>query len=76
MQEYLCTEKPILCDMAKCELRVTIVCFELLLFCELRVTGCTYCASCELQVERKLRVGSPKCELKPQLQVAVVERPF
>ena len=43
--------------MVRCELRVANASCELLMFCELRVTNCTYCASYELHL---------LCELFPQ----------
>ena len=69
------------CDMVKCELRVANASCELLIFCELRVTSCTYCASYELRVALIMRVAScelnerceletQKCELKPKVRVA------
>ena len=68
-------------DMVKCELRVANASCELLIFCELRVTSCTYCASYELRVALIMRVAScelnerceletHKCELKPKVRVA------
>ena len=67
--------------MVKFELRVVNASCQLLTFCELRVTSCTYCASYELQVALIMRVASRelnenceletlKCELKPKLRVA------
>ena len=57
-------------DMVKCELRVANASCELLMFCELRVTSCTYCASYELRVELIMRVTScelnERCELETQ----------
>ena len=68
-------------DMVKCELRVANASCELLIFCELRVTSCSYCASYELRVAIIMRVAScelnerceletQKCELKPKVRVA------
>ena len=68
-------------DMVKCELRVANASCELLIFCELRVTSCTYCANYELRVALIMRVAScelnerceletQKCELKPKVRVA------
>ena len=45
-------------DMVKCELRVANTSCQLLIFCELRVTSCTYCASYELRVALIMRVAS------------------
>ena len=57
--------------MVKCELRVANASRELLMFCELRVTNCTYyescelrVASCELRVERTVRVGNSKVRVE------------
>ena len=47
-----------MCDMVKCEWRVANASCELLIFCELRVTSCTYCASYELRVALIMRVAS------------------
>ena len=68
-------------DMVKCELRVANASCELLMFCELRVTSCTCCASYVLRVALIVRVTScelnerceletQKCELKPKVRVA------
>ena len=51
---------------ASCELQMLVACI-------LRVTSCTYCASyelhllCELRVDGKVRVGTQKCEVKPNV---------
>ena len=48
---------------------------ELLIFCELRVTSCTYCASYELRVALSMRVAScelnERCELRVERKVRV-----
>ena len=65
--------------MVKCELRVANAICELLIFCELRVTSCTYCASCELRVERKVRVVNSKVRVETKSASCLfsfVERPF
>ena len=68
----------IISDMVKCELRVAKASCELLTFCELRVTSCTYCASYELRVERKVRVGNSKVRVETKSASCLfsfVERP-
>ena len=72
--------------------RVANASCKLLMFCELRVTSCTYCASyelrvalimrvasCELRVERKVRVGNSKVRVETKSASCLfsfVERPF
>ena len=75
--------------MVMCELRVANASCKLLIFCELRVTSCTYCASyklrctyyasCELRVARKVRVGNSKVRVETKSACCLfsfVERPF
>ena len=59
-------------DMVKCELRVANASCELLIFCELRVTSCTYCASYELRVALIMRVAS--CELNKRCELETQKR--